>query len=69
MPFQVVALICALGQDPAECQPPTARDVVVVGEAGDELACLRRGMVDAGKLYVLVGEHDYVKIMCRRKRD
>jgi hypothetical protein len=40
---------------------------VVIGEATDEMACLRRGLIDAGKLHVLVSDRDFVKVVCRRR--
>jgi len=47
--FAIVALVCALGQDPAECQTPTARDVMILGEETSELACFRQAQMSAGK--------------------
>jgi hypothetical protein len=67
MMFQIVALICALGQDPAECEPPTARDVIVIGESPSTLACQRDGALALGKIAALIGEREYPKVICRRR--
>ena len=67
--FSIVALVCALGQDPAECQPPTARDVMVLGEERDEIACMRQAQMSAGKVETLrrIGPDEWIKFSCRRR--
>lgn len=37
--IEVVALICALGQTPDECQPPTALKQVHLGVVATKAAC------------------------------
>jgi len=67
--FSIIALVCALGQDPAECQPPTARDVMVLGEERSELACLRQAQMSAGNVETLrrIAADEWIKFACRRR--
>lgn len=67
MTFEILALVCALGQDPRECMPPTARVVEKIGEEHSELACLRQGALSAGGATVKPGEGEYLKLMCVRR--
>jgi hypothetical protein len=62
--FRVIALICSISQGPEECTTNTARDLLVIGEEPNELACIRRGTIDAGKFAILVGPDEWVKTSC-----
>jgi hypothetical protein len=68
MIFDIVALVCALGQPPQECQSPTARIVAKVGEARSEMSCASRSQWDAAKL-PSIGDDEYVKIQCVKRDD
>ena len=71
MTFDVILLICTLGQSPAECQPPTARSVMVL-ESGvtSELACMREFAMSAPKVASLIDyAHEYPKLACSRHED
>ena len=61
-----IVLICALGQQPWECQRPTARDVMVFHtEARLPYACLREAQMHAAEVSQtrdLTGE--WLKIGC-----
>ena len=68
MTFNVILLICALGQSPADCQPPTARSVMVL-EKGvrSELSCMREFALSSAKVASLIdAEHEYPKLSCER---
>ncbi len=67
--FSIIALVCALGQDPADCQPPTARDVMKLGEEKSELACFRQAQMSAGKVETLrrIAADEWIKFSCRRR--
>lgn len=67
--FNIIALVCVLGQDPAECQPPTAHDVIVLHKVDSELACLRESQMHLAKAASLVAANEYVKIACVREKD
>ncbi len=67
MTFEILALICALGQDPRECIPQTARVVEKIGEEHTELGCLRSGAISSGGAIVKPGDGEFEKIMCLRK--
>lgn len=68
MTFDVIMLICQLGQQPAECQAPTARSVMTL-ERGlhSELECMRAFTMDAPKVASLLDpEHEYPKLACTK---
>ena len=68
MTFNVVLMICALGQSPSECQPPTARSVMVL-EKGvrSELACMREFALSSAKVASLIDPaREYPKLSCER---
>ena len=71
MTFDVILMICTLGQSPVECQPPTARSVMVL-ETGvaNELACMREFTMSAAKVASLIDPaHEYPKLACTRRED
>jgi hypothetical protein len=66
--FDVIALICALGQAPQECVPQTARDVFKVGEESSDIACMRRAQMGAGSVTLgHIGKDEYFKFECVRR--
>ena len=67
--FSILALVCTLGQDPAACQPATARDVMKLGEERTELACLRQAQMSAGGIETLrrLAADEWIKLACRRR--
>lgn len=71
MTFDVILLVCTLGQSPAECQPPTARSVMVL-ETGvrSELACMREFALSSAKVSSLIDPaHEFPKLSCLRHED
>jgi hypothetical protein len=71
MTFNVILMLCALGQSPEECQPPTARSVMVL-EKGvrSEIACMREFALSAAKVPGLYDPaHEYPKLACERVED
>lgn len=66
--FDVVALVCALGQAHAECQPPTAFDKIVL-ETGvpNEIRCLMDAEEHLAKAASLAPAGYYIKITCPRR--
>jgi len=71
MTFNVILLLCNLGQLPSECQPPTARSVMVL-ETGvrTEIACMREFVMSAAKVPGLYDPaHEYPKLACERVSD
>jgi hypothetical protein len=37
--FDIIVLICAMGMEPQECQPPTAVDRMFLGSVPNEIRC------------------------------
>ena len=68
MTFDVILLVCALGQPPSECVPQTARSVERLGSESSDLACMRRAMLSAPK-GVEIGDDAYPKAMCIRRSE
>jgi hypothetical protein len=67
MPFEALALICALGQDPQECIPQTARTVEIIGEEASELGCARASMLALGGHVEHPKDGEYAEVICIRK--
>ena len=68
MMFRIVGLICALGIDASDCQRPTARSIVRLGQEASELACARSAMM-YGAGNAVVASHapdEWVKFVCER---
>lgn len=67
--YKIVALICIAGQSSQECQPPTARDVMVLGEQSTEMACMRQAQMSAGGVELLrrLAANEWIKFACERK--
>lgn len=71
MTYEVIALICMLGQDPAECQPPTAQSVFTLSRGiRNEIECQRRFEMDLAKVAALYDPAmSYPKLACERVED
>lgn len=69
MTYEIIALICRLGMDPSECQPPTAFDRIVLGTAPNEIRCNMDGEEHMASVAGLVPEGFWVKIMCPRREE
>lgn len=66
MTFEILALICSLGQPPRECVPQTARDHYTLGTEASDLACMRQAQMSAGKVDLSLGPDEYRKFICLR---
>lgn len=68
MTFNIVAMICIAGMNPAECgpEPGFSRDVAVIGQVSSEVTCGVEAQQDLAKSApfrdLAVGE--FIKIMC-----
>jgi hypothetical protein len=60
--FDVIALICALGQAPQDCVPQTARAVEKIAEVDNELGCLRWGVLSTPR-GTHIGPGEYPKVI------
>lgn len=67
--FSIIALVCALGQSPYECQPPTARERISLGVVSNEIMCAIESQQHLGQVASLVGKDEYAKIICLRNED
>lgn len=69
MTFDVILLVCRLGQSPIECQPPTAFDKAVLGNAPNELRCMMDGQQHLAQDASLVPNGFWPKIICAKHED
>ena len=69
MTFDVIALVCALGQSPAECQPPTALRQIFLGTVPNELRCAMDGQEHLAQAASMVPDGYLVKLICARHED
>ena len=69
MTFDIIALVCALGQSPVECQAPTAREVMVLGNVPTELRCLLESQQHMAQVAGLIKPDEYAKFSCVRHPD
>lgn len=67
MTFEIISLICTLGQSPQECIPQTARSVYKLGTETNELACMRQAQMSEGKVTLSLAPGEYHKFMCVRR--
>jgi len=68
MTFEIIALICAIGIEPAECMPGAgARVVEKIGEESSELGCMRQGELSSGGSIAKPRADEFEKILCLRK--
>lgn len=66
MTFEIVALVCSLGQAPSECIPQTARSVYKLGVEQSDLACMRQAQMSEGRVSLSLADGEYYKFMCVR---
>jgi hypothetical protein len=69
MTFDIIALVCALGQDPQECQPPTALRQIYLGNVRSELMCGIEGQQHLAQAASMVPDGYRVKLICARHED
>ncbi|MGE0118990.1 MAG: hypothetical protein AB7S71_07805 [Dongiaceae bacterium] len=60
----VVALLCAAMIPRAECTHQTAIDVIRMGDAANELVCMRDSMMTLASLAIRARPDEYWKIVC-----
>ena len=65
MTFDILLLVCRLGQSPMECQPPTAFDKAVLGNVPNELRCMMDGQQHLAQASELIPEGYYAKFDLR----
>ena len=70
MTFNIVAMICVAGMNPADCSPAPgfSRDVAVIGKVSNELWCAVEAQQDLAKSapFRNLGTGEFIKIMCVR---
>jgi hypothetical protein len=70
MSFNIVAMICAAGMNPADCapEPGFSRDVAIIGSVSNELWCSVEAQQDLAKIASFrdLAEGEFIKIMCVR---
>jgi hypothetical protein len=68
MSFNIVAMICAAGMDPADCapEPGFSRDFAVIGSVANEFWCSVEAQQDLAKIAPFddLAEGEFIKIMC-----
>ena len=69
MTYDVIALVCALGQAPQECQPPTALRQIFLGNVRNELMCGIEGQEHLAQAASMVPDGYRVKLICARHED
>jgi uncharacterized protein YraI len=60
----VVALLCAAMIPRAECTSQNAIDVIGMGDAANELVCMRDSMMTLASLAIRAGPGEYWKVVC-----
>jgi hypothetical protein len=68
MTFNIVAMICAAGMNPADCapEPGFSRDVAIIGSVSNELWCTVEAQQDLAKIAPFRDLGEFIKIMCVR---
>lgn len=69
MTFDVIILVCRLGMDPTECQPPTALRQIYLGTVPNELRCGMDGEEHLAQAASMVPEGYWPKLICPRRED
>jgi hypothetical protein len=69
MTFDVIALVCTLGQAPQECQPPTALRQIFLGNVRNELMCGIEGQQHLAQAASMVPDGYWSKLICVRHED
>jgi hypothetical protein len=67
--FSIIALICAGGMGPYECQPPTARERISLGTVSNELMCGIESQQHLAQVASLIKQDEWVKFVCLRNED
>jgi hypothetical protein len=67
--FEIVALVCAFGQSPQDCQPPTALRQIFLGTVRNELMCGLEGQEHLAQAASMVPEGYWSKLTCVRRAD
>jgi hypothetical protein len=69
--FQIVAMICVAGMSHQDCSPLPgfSRDVAIIGEVPNEMACGIQAQQSLGSIKVFhdLAPGEFVKIACVRK--
>jgi hypothetical protein len=68
MSYNIVAMICAAGMNPADCapEPGFSRDVAIIGSVSNELWCSVEAQQDLAKIAPFrdLADGEFIKIMC-----
>jgi hypothetical protein len=71
MTFNIVAMICVAGMNPADCGPAPgfSRDVAIIGQVSNELWCAVEAQQDLAKSapFRNLGTGEFIKVMCVKK--
>ena len=67
--FDVIALVCILGQSPQECQPPTALRQIFLSTVSNEIRCGIEGQEHLAQAANMVPQGYYAKLLCVRRED
>jgi hypothetical protein len=60
----VVALLCAAIIPRSDCTSQTAIDIIAMGDAANELVCMRDSMMTLASLAIRAGPDEYWKVLC-----
>jgi hypothetical protein len=60
----VVALLCAAMIPRSDCTSENAIDVLRMGDAANELVCMRDSMMTLASLAIRAGPDEYWKVVC-----
>lgn len=67
--FDVIVLVCALGQAPQECQPPTALRQIYLGTVPNELRCGMDAQEHLAQAASMIPSGYWPKLICPRHED
>jgi len=67
--FDIIALVCALGMNPSECQPPTALRQIYLGTAPNELRCAIDMEEHLAQAANMVPKGYWPKLICPRREE
>lgn len=70
--FQIIGMICVAGMAPQECSPLPgfSRDVAVIGEVANEMACGIQAQQSLGSIKVFhdLAPGEFIKTMCIKRQ-
>ena len=69
MTYDIVVLVCALGMQPSECQPPTALRQIYLGTVQNELRCGIDAQEHLAQAATMVPDGYWPKLICPRRED